>query len=138
MIIGQNSLNTGTDEFMGDTSYLFPQRGYMTPTLNGMGDLPPQSGATDTSSPGFDWQSLLTNLTSLWQTNQQMELNRQVNQINLTRAQQGLAPIVFDTTTASPTVKVAVAPDQSTKNLIMLALGAAALFWLITEFRKRR
>ena len=68
-----NTFNTGGEvDTLGDTSYLFPQRGF----LAGMGDI-----STDLSN--LSLTDITTGLMQLWQTNQQMDLLSQVNQIML-------------------------------------------------------
>lgn len=77
-----------------------------------------------TTSPGFDWGALATDVSQIFIAKEQADLQRDLMQMNIDRARQGLAPI--PSSAVAPQVNVGVAPDVQ-RTAMMVALGGAAI-----------
>lgn len=154
MILEDSTKNTTLsldrdDVAMRGTGYLFPQRGFLPRPrprrnigMSGFFDSMFSDTTTDISMPtgtNSTWSEILGGLTELWQFNRQADLQDQINQINLTRAQQGMSPIAFDTTNAtSPQIRVVATTDQSTKNMLMIGSALLLGYFVFRELRRGR
>lgn len=86
----------------------------------------PTYGTYDTApaATGFDWGKLFSTVGDIYAAKTQAELTEDLYRLNLTRAQQGLAPI--PASAVAPQVQVGVAPDVQ-RTILMVALGGAAI-----------
>jgi hypothetical protein len=90
---------------------------------------------TEAKTASFDWNSLVDNVTQLVQVGIQAEAQRDLLQMNLDRARQGLPPI--NAQQYMPGVNVGVSDD--TKQLLyILGFGALGVFALSSVFGGRR
>jgi len=93
-------------------------------------EVPVSALPTDTSG---DWT---TNLTEILAAAAQYDLQRKALEINLTRAQQGLAPI--DMTRYAPGVAVGMsAQTQQFATIALLGLGGLVLFGILSKRGRR-
>lgn len=96
---------------------------------------------TAPAGSGFNWNNLLTSVKDIYLAKEQADLQRDLYQINVQRAQQGLAPI--SASQVAPQVNVGVAPDTQ-RTVMIVGLGAAAIlagayaFGVIGKGRHRR
>jgi hypothetical protein len=84
----------------------------------------PEAFPTTEAGSGFNWNSMIEGLTSIYQAKTQADLTRDLYELNLTRAKQGLAPIAASE--VAPQVNVGVSRDVQ-NTLLMLGLGGAAI-----------
>lgn len=85
---------------------------------------------TDTTAAAPSWLSQLAQaFTQFKLSQQQLNTANQITQINLQRAQAGLAPIQLDTSSMGvPSVSVGL--SSGTKTLLQYALIGGGLLWL--------
>jgi len=96
--------------------------------MHGLGDASTIDPTTaDTLSTSTDWSSISNIVQSLGSA----LTTYQLEQINLTRAQQGLAPI--SSQSVAPQVNVGL----SSSTMVMVGLGLAALVGVLAMGRKR-
>lgn len=77
-----------------------------------------------TTSPGFDWGGLVSDVSQIFIAKEQADLQRDLMQMNIDRARQGLAPI--PSSAIAPQVNVGVSTDAK-RMITMVALGGAAI-----------
>ncbi len=96
---------------------------------------------TAPAGSGFNWNNLLTSVKDIYLAKEQADLQRDLYEINVARAQQGLQPI--SASQVAPQVNVGVAPDTQ-RTMMVVGLGAAAIlagayaFGVIGKGRSRR
>lgn len=100
----------------------------------------------DTGEASFDWGSLVdqipATLVQLFQLGRQSDVQDQLLQLNIERAQRGLSPIslqqVGGAALASPQVNTNVSLDEGTKNMLMYGAAALAAVFIIPPLLKKR
>lgn len=118
------------ESFLGRIPFSAARVRARRPKLRGLGQefFTVESGdpypVTAPASNGFDWGGLLGTAKEILTTVTQAELQKDLYQMNVQRAQQGLPPI--SPSAVAPQVNVGVAPDVQ-RNLMMLGIGAAAI-----------
>jgi hypothetical protein len=103
--------------------------------LAGLGLVDPTSTATQTAAP-TDWATMIQNIANtaaqVYLTKEQIQAQNKILNLQLSRAQQGLAPLDLDPSIyglPSAGVTVGMSPDMK-KMLIFGGLGLAAVFLL--------
>lgn len=80
--------------------------------------------STAPTSTGFDWTGLFGTLGDIYTAKTQADLTKDLYQLNLERARQGLQPIAASS--VAPQVNVGVAPDVQ-RTILMVGLGGAVI-----------
>lgn len=87
-----------------------------------------------TTSANVPWyQSVLQNLTQAGTVYLSLQQQKQLNEINLQRAQQGLPPI--DASQYQAGVNVGV--SNSTQNTVLIVVGVLAAAWIVSSMVRR-
>lgn len=139
MAYGENTFNLDGREYtVMDDGTVLDENGYVVPdktaALRQVEANAPGAVQTAKNNSGFDFNSILSNLSNIVTTVVQAEAQRDLLRMNLDRAARGLPPI--NAQQYMPGVNVGVADD--TKNLVYIGLAVFGGVALISALSKRR